>query len=362
MEKIRDIFKNPWVVGVAGFVLGLIIGLPVLGWAVWPVQWKDADVSYLREDLKAQYFCMVVDSFKVNQNAGLAQARLDSMGITALNYSSSVSQFQADGCSYSPADETVLAIGSSLSALPAGDTANTQTTSMVPTAATTTNSTKKNDNGISGILAGLFCVIFLAIGGYLIYHFFFKNRKPREQVPTTTETHEFPNPLEDEDFARPAASRSAPVAAAPAAAATDMPAAHFMTTYKIGDDLYDDSFSIDTARGEFLGECGVGISDMVGVGEPKKVSAFEVWLFDKNDTQTVTKVLMSSRAMSDPAVRQRLASRGEPVQVEPGQEIILETPSLQLQAKVVELVYGQGALPAGSYFERLTLELSVWAK
>jgi hypothetical protein len=359
MEKIRDIFKNPLMVGIAGFVLGLIIGLPVLGWGVFPVQWKDADVSYLREDLKAQYFCMTVDSFKVNQNVSLAQARLDSMGINALNYSSSVSQYQADGCSYSPVDETVLAIGSSLSAVPASGTTSAQATMIVPT--TTTSTTKKNDNGISGILAGLFCVIFLGIGGYLIYHFFFKNRKPHEQVPTTTETHEFPNPLEEEDFGRPATSRSAPVTSM-ATPVSDMPAAHFMTTYKIGDDLYDDSFSIDTARGEFLGECGVGISDMVGVGEPKKVSAFEVWLFDKNDTQTVTKVLMSSRAMSDPAVRQRLASRGEPIQVEPGQEIILETPSLQLQAKVVELVYGQGALPAGSYFERLTLELSVWAK
>jgi hypothetical protein len=41
---------------------------------------------------------------------------------------------------------------------------------------------------------------------------------------------------------------------------------------------------------------------------------------------------------------------------------LLETASLQLQAKVIEMVYGQGALPTGSYFERLTLELSVWAK
>jgi hypothetical protein len=44
------------------------------------------------------------------------------------------------------------------------------------------------------------------------------------------------------------------------------------------------------------GECGVGISETIGVGDPKKVTAFEVWLFDKNDIQTVTKVLMSAHA------------------------------------------------------------------
>jgi hypothetical protein len=147
-----------------------------------------------------------------------------------------------------------------------------------------------------------------------------------------------------------------------AAGAGAGPAAHFMTTYVIGDDLYDDSFSIDAQSGEFLGECGVGISDTIGVGDPKKVTAFEVWLFDKNDIQTITKVLMSSHAMNDPAIRQRLASKGEPLLVEAGQQVLLETATLQLEARVIELVYGQGALPAGSFFERLTLEIAVWPK
>jgi hypothetical protein len=87
-----------------------------------------------------------------------------------------------------------------------------------------------------------------------------------------------------------------------------------------------------------------------------------VWLFDKNDIQTVTKVLMSTRAINDLATRQRLASKGEPVEAQQGLQIMLETASLQLEARVIELVYGQGAMPAGSYFERLTLELAVWPK
>jgi hypothetical protein len=71
------------------------------------------------------------------------------------------------------------------------------------------------------------------------------------------------------------------------------PLGHFFTTYQLGEDTYDESFSIETPMGEFLGECGMGISETIGVGDPDKVTAFEVWLFDKSDIRTVTKVLMS---------------------------------------------------------------------
>jgi len=104
------------------------------------------------------------------------------------------------------------------------------------------------------------------------------------------------------------------------------------------------------------------VSETIGIVDPKKVTALEVWLFDKNDVQTVTKVLMSSHAFNDNNIRQRLASRGEPIQVEPGQQIWLETATLQLEARVIEMVYGQGAMPSGSFFERMTLELTVWEK
>jgi hypothetical protein len=130
----------------------------------------------------------------------------------------------------------------------------------------------------------------------------------------------------------------------------------------LGDDLFDDSFSIDSPAGEFLGECGIGIAETIGVGEPKRVGSFEVWLFDKNDIQTVTKVLMSAHVYDDEATRQRLAAKGEPVLAEPGSQIALETATLQLAARVVDMSYGEGALPAESFFERLTLELAVWPK
>ncbi|MFN2243293.1 MAG: hypothetical protein ACK2U2_13465, partial [Anaerolineae bacterium] len=140
------------------------------------------------------------------------------------------------------------------------------------------------------------------------------------------------------------------------------PLGHWITTYELGEDTYDESFSIETQMGEFLGECGVGISEMIGVGDPAKVTAFEVWLFDKSDIRTVTKVLMSEHAYNDEALRARLASKGEAVLAEPGSPFVLETTGLQVRVDVTELVYGDDEMPDGSYFSKLTVELVATTK
>ena len=140
------------------------------------------------------------------------------------------------------------------------------------------------------------------------------------------------------------------------------PVAQFMTTYMLGDDMYDESFTFDAPNGEFLGECGVSSSDTIGVGEPKKVSAFDIWLFDKNDIQTVTKVVMSKHAFEDGATRQRLEIRGEPIKAEEGKQFILETATLRMEGKLVNFQYGDLPLPDDSYFQRATMELAVYRK
>lgn len=140
------------------------------------------------------------------------------------------------------------------------------------------------------------------------------------------------------------------------------PLGHFFTSYELGEDTYDESFSIETPMGEFLGECGVGISETIGTGDPDKVTAFEVWLFDKTDIRTVTKVLMSNHAFNDDALRAKLASKGEAVLAQPGAPFSLETSGLQVRVDVTELDYGQGEAPPQSHFAKLTIELVAMAK
>lgn len=389
MNKIREIFneiiQKPLYAGIAGLVIGLIIGLPILGWGLWPVKWTDADPSYLRDDLKKQYVCMVIDSYSVNKDASLAAARLTAMGVEDLTDPQDLFKgLQEGGCDYQNGDPVVMELKSAFLSIGSGGTdtqlpAEPDESFQVPLGQEP-NKGEKSGNGT--FLLVVLLLLFLLIAGALIYIFFIRNQRYTQSAPAPQDDEE---DLEEEYFTPAAADEyyaeeeEEPAATdevvetpvmetkvappiSPALSYNEAPVAHFMTSYIIGDDLYDDSFSIDAPNGTFLGECGVGISDTIGVGDPKKVTAFEVWLFDKNDIQTVTKVLMSSYAMNDVAIKQRLASKGEPILLEPGQQILLETATLQLEAKVIEMVYGQGALPSGSFIERLTLELSVWPK
>ncbi len=363
MDKIREFLKKPLYAGIVGFVIGLIIGLPILGWGLVPVKWKDLDATTLRQDLKDQYLCMVVDSYRVNQNGELAKARLDAMGESLQKSPYLLDTLQKGGCNYAPDDMSVLALKSALLGTIPSISGTPQTTGTIVPIPTATPAASKS--GTSGWLLGVLCAVFLLIGGTLAYIFLIRNRRTHDEVPPSAPEEDFATPVDEVENDEPYAKsyvKSESQIPSHVSAPSEGPVAHFVTTYVIGDDLYDDSFSIDAPSGEFLGECGVGISDTIGVGDPKKVTAFEVWLFDKNDIQTVTKVLMSSHAINDPAIRQRLASKGEPILVEPGQKILLETATLQLEAHVIEMVYGQGALPSGSFFERMTLELAVYPK
>ena len=138
------------------------------------------------------------------------------------------------------------------------------------------------------------------------------------------------------------------------------PLVEFPTTYVLGDDHYDPSFSIELENGEFMGECCVGVSETVGVGKPNKITALEVWLFDKSDIRTVTKVLMSDYAFNDEALKTKLAPKGEPVLAGKDKDIVLETKTLRVRAHVSEVEYGTGDLPAHSFFDKVTIELRVW--
>jgi hypothetical protein len=222
-------------------------------------------------------------------------------------------------------------------------------TSTLPGAVTPT-ATKTKGGGLLRSLLPILCLITLVLAAALIVLFVMRSRGPSAGARPATPAMQAQQAARQATWTDYAASGAEP------------PMAQFMASYKVGDDLFDDSFSIDSPAGEFMGECGVGISETIGVGDPKKVTAFEVWLFDKNDIQTVTKVLMSDHAYHDDTTRQRLAAKGEPVLVSPGAETVLETQTLQLVARVVDMGYGDGALPSQSYFDRFILELAVWPK
>jgi hypothetical protein len=375
MEKYRAQLRNPLVAGLAGFVIGLVIGLPILGWVVWPVQWTDAAPYHLRKDLQVDYLRMTIDSYLRTENGELAARRWNELGKTA---NETLEEVRATPGEANSADIERFAVlvnaangeiiekviieteeGENPEEAPvpedveATESSESPATLVTPPIASNPTTAKSANNTLT-ILLAVMCGLTVLVGAALAYLLLRRN-KLRAQAGVEEGDME-----EDEEEDLPMAHSVA--RAEVKSKDEEPPVSQFMTSYSIGDDLYDDSFSIDAPNAEFLGECGVGISDTVGVGDPKKVSAFEVWLFDKNDIQTVTKVLMSPHAFNDPQVRQRLASKGEPVLMEAGKRILLETATLQLEARVVDMNYGSGALPPSSFFDRLTLELAVWPK
>jgi len=375
MEKIMSFIKKPVALGIAGLVVGLVIGLVVLGWGIWPVEYVDAAPSDLQMDYQRDYLCMVIDSFIQNQDGELVQLRWDGLGENANELLSTLTPAL---CRYE-SNQQIVAFGQLVSGgavslpvtteevmveEPVGET--TEETSgetaeelagepippLVEAASTDIQNINDPEKGSFSLLPlAVLMLLTLVVGGVFVFmlirrkHAFASGGSPKSARPKFQDEQSIP-------VGRPETK----------VAQNEPPLAQFMTTYRQGDDLYDDSFSVDSINGEFLGECGVGIAEIIGVGEPKKVTALEVWLFDKNDIQTVTKVLLSEHANNDAAIKQRLLSKGEPIVVEPGMRFLMETASLQLEAKVVDMVYARGPLPENSYFSRLTLEISVWSK
>jgi len=332
MDKIREQIRNPLVTAIVGLVIGLIIGLPVLGWGLWTVKWKDASPNLLQPDYQQEYLCMTIDSYARNQNLGLATTRFEQLGT---NGQTLLDAMLPGICSLNEDDINAFRAAVLGPVVPKPITTPTLTTE-----------TAAKPKSRLGLVVGL-CLVTLLVGAAAVYLLFIRKRGLKVEIPGLSSAEQAQRQSAQKEFVPEA---------------QEAPIAQFMTTYMLGDDLYDDSFSIDSPSGEFLGECGVGISETIGVGDPKKVTAFEVWLFDKNDIQTVTKVLMSPHAFNDETIRQRLESKGEPVEVEAEKRVLLETATLQLEARVVDISMGGGALPENSFMERQTLELAVWPK
>jgi uncharacterized membrane protein len=323
MEILQE---RPGLTAVVGVVVGIAIGL-FFGWVVWPVEWTDAGPQHLSEADQARYIRLVADVFSHENNVAKVQEA-----------------FQG----WPNADQAICGL--------AATTDNPQEQARLEAVAAIVNgqgcaavgveADAEEEGGGFGtilILGLLFVVLIIAI----LFVLNQRNAMGAEYSPQR-DYEEVPE--------------VAPVVTDEEEEVTAVPIARFRTTYTRGHDAYDDSFSIENAAGEFLGECGVGISESIGSDAPKNVTAFEVWLFDKNDIRTITKVMMSDHAFFDDALKAKLATKGEQILAREQETIVLETASLIINAEIAEMEYGEGSLPPESYFETVTFELSAWAK
>lgn len=331
LNMLLEKLKNPVIAAVAALIVGFILGL-TWGWGIQPVEWKDAAPELLNADYQREYLRMTIDSFLVNSDTTLAMQRWKNLGPKASE--------RLQDISLSPGAQDKAAIdafGLLMSATtPAGQP---EPTPVEEPGGEASPITKYLLIGV-GLLA-------VAVVGFFAFRLLRPFIPKSGEATPAQQAAQFSQSTQQTDYSE--LGLAAPITRS-------------MTTYVLGDDLYDESFSIESPGGEFMGEFGVGIADTIGVGDPKKVTALEIWLFDKNDIKTATKVLMSEHAYNDPGIRQRLEAKGELVMLQTQNPVKLETETLQLLVTVADLEYGSGPLPSRSYIDRSTLELAIWPK
>jgi hypothetical protein len=142
---------------------------------------------------------------------------------------------------------------------------------------------------------------------------------------------------------------STTAAAAPATVALPaepmaVPIARFRTAYTRGHDTYDDAFSIENANGDFLGECGVGISETLGASRAQER--------DRLRGVAVRQERHSHHHQGDHE-RPRFLRRRAEGQAGPqggagagprsSETIVLETATLIINAEITEMDYGAAA-------------------
>ncbi len=321
------------LIAVGAFILGWIVGLFVFGWGLTPIEYTGAGPQHLFEEDRAAYLIALADLYSFEKDDVQVKDALKAWEPDEA--SEAICQLAAlslDSAESARLVALAVAVNDGVGCGP----------SALPGAEPAADEGGGRGLGFFVLLCGLLAILaIVAVAIFLVW----QRRAGR--------------PVEDITADRPPAP---PVADDTGGDQQVIPLARFQTTFVRGHDTYDDSFSIESAEGDFLGECGVGISETIGADESKNVTAFEVWLFDKNDIRTVTKVIMSDHAFFDEAIKAKLAPKGEPVLARPNETIVLETAALIINASISDMEYGTGALPPQSYFERFTVELSAWAK
>jgi len=309
--------------GLMGLVAGIILGL-FYGYVINPVKWVDAPMENTRADIQEDYLRMSIDSYKLYFDQAKAYERWLELGDAG---PATLAKVMA-----SPEAQGLDAINRYKSLVTLQD-AVTQYNAC--------GSAQGTSNKLCIYLWGG-TMSFVAVLGVFLYYRIrqqdFMPSSPRTSSPKVKD-------LVDE---------------APDIILDNSPSLfHTMTTFVMGDDLFDESFTIDSPNGDFLGECGVGIVNTINDKTPKMVNAFDIWLFDKNEINTKSIVLMTERAYSNDILRTQLESKGLPILAKVGEETLLKTDNLRMSVRIVDMLHDGSDPLKSEFFQRLSLEIFI---
>ena len=320
---ITDQNRNKLIIAaLISLVAGIAIGL-IYGYVINPVEWVDAPLELTRADIQEDYLRMAIDAYQQNNDPSIAYQRWQELGDSGPEALRVVMA--------SPGDQGQDAVNR-FKDLVIRDSA--------PVDACQELSAGSNNNPWFYIWLG---TVILGGGTGLFYTSHLRRKIASSPTPP------YPTPMNPLQAGGPI---TIPFNQFPVMV-------HTMMTYVMGDDHFDESLRVEDDLGDFLGECGIGIVNTVDNQLPKKVNALDIWLFDKNEINTKTVVLMSENAYSNEAIFNQMKNKGQPIMAEIGREISLETTNLVMSVRVVDMLCEETDPLNCTFFQRLTMEVFV---
>jgi hypothetical protein len=420
MASANERTRPPWFWPLVAFLVGLLVGWLVIGWALWPVTWKNTLPPDLRPAERQAYLAMVAESLAASGDAALAQDRLASWPAGQL--ASDLAQLQTRLAAEDPIQaQQVEALASTLGLPAAGLPASAQPS--------TGGSLLAGFQWRTACTAGLWLLLVLmGVAAIAILYRRWRASQVREPAPAirpapgeqyawteadgrtpaeiaqqskstwpavdvqggSSSRSSLPpwdqrqeGPADEEDLTPPHRTVYQPVepldrgdaaafvGAAAAAATTGRATAsvpsgaltkvsEVRALYQMGEADYDEAFDVKDSSGAYIGECGVALVDPIGRGHDQ-AAALQVWLWDKSDPDTKVKVLMGEGTYRDTALRDQLAKDHPSMAVKPGAAFELDSYNLLLRGTVEKLDYAE-LEPAYGVFAELQLLLQVFRK
>ena len=362
------------IVGVlAGLILGCAIGAGLVSLYIWqnpPVYANGAYPNELTQNYQDNYIAMVIDSYQVNRNLDIAQQRLKSfdqatkiraLGEASVTYTTNgqaveaqavnelatglktaenwdpnviaaqVGQLATESQGDSARLQAINSFGATLGVVPQGAPQPATQPGEQPTAAAASPPAEAGGFPWLRLLVGCLLLLIVVVAAVLLLGRWQQSRK-KVVRPQPVWEGEGPAPIK-----------------------------RWTGTYTLGQENYDEFFTIETENGDFLGESGMGIMEVVPGTSPKQVMAFDVGLFDKTDITTLSRVVMSEHAYNDPAIRAKVEAnpQAEAILATPGKQFTLETSAMRVEAKIEDMEYGPGG---NIYFNKLKLSLAVFVR
>jgi hypothetical protein len=332
-DQSRRLIVGLIVGAVFGLGIGLLLGL-VFAYVISPVEWVDGAPQDLREDYAAYYWQLVAESYRIHGDPELAQKQLGEW-TDQERLQAALDRAHIES---SPEQQQVLQTLSNRLVVGA---ATPQATPGATRPAETGSGPAgvKINWGTFLLTLALILLVLVAIGLFV--------SRARKSRMMEGELEELPGEAPELSFA-----------AQQGEAAPDSSSLVDVTPrYTLGREHFDESESIEISTGLYVGDCGILVAGYLDEDSPDRVTAIEVWLFDKYAIQTVRKVLMSEYAYNNETLRERLKEKGELVLAEPYQPVLLETAALRVEATITDLVYGMDDSRPNSYFEQFNTRL-----